>query len=80
MNICDPQQYCLANLLSFERFHCFQETSSQNLICIHCSGVVPCDGRKMTLRTSSIMLFIFYVLSFEISGHILRNQKNIILE
>ena len=29
-------------------------------------------------RTSSIVQFIFYVLYFEISRNILRNQKNII--
>ena len=39
------------------------------------AGVVPCGGRKMSPRTSTIVQFIFYFWSFEISVNILRNQK-----
>ena len=39
------------------------------------AGVVPCGGRKTSPRTSTIVQFIFYFCSFEISVNILRNQK-----
>ena len=39
------------------------------------AGVVPCGGRKTSPRTSTIVQFIFYFWSFEISVNILRNQK-----
>ena len=39
------------------------------------AGVVPCGSPKKRPRTSSIVQFIFYVWSFEISRNILRNQK-----
>ena len=35
----------------------------------------PCGGRKTSPRTSTIVQFIFYFWSFEISVNILRNQK-----
>ena len=38
-------------------------------------GVVQWGGRKMSPRTTTIVQFIFYVWSFEISVNILRNQK-----
>ena len=34
-----------------------------------------CGGRKTSPRTSTIVQFIFYFWSFEISENILRNQK-----
>ena len=37
--------------------------------------VVPCGGGKTSPRTSTIVQFIFYFWSFEISVNILRNQK-----
>ena len=39
------------------------------------AGVVQCGGRKTSPRTSTIVQFIFYFWSFEISVNILRNQK-----
>ena len=39
------------------------------------AGVVPCGGRKTSPRTSTIVPFIFYFWSFEISVNSLRNQK-----
>ena len=39
------------------------------------AGVVPCGGGKTSSRTSTIVQFIFYFWSFEISVIILRNQK-----
>ena len=41
-------------------------------------GVVQCGGRKTPPRISTIVQFIFYFWSFEISANILRNQKYII--
>ena len=41
-------------------------------------GVVQCGGRQMSPRTSTIVQFIFYFWSFEISVNILRNQKYLI--
>ena len=38
------------------------------------AGVVKCGGRKTSPRTSTIVQFIFYFWSFEISVNILRNQ------
>ena len=39
------------------------------------AAVVQCGGRKTSPRTSTILQFIFYFWSFEISVNILRNQK-----
>ena len=41
------------------------------------AGVVPCGIPKKRPRTSSIVQFIFYFWSFEISRNILRNQKTL---
>ena len=42
------------------------------------AGVVPCGGHKTSPRTSTIVQFIIYFWSFEISVNILRNQKYMI--
>ena len=39
---------------------------------------LPCGDRKTSPRTSTIVQFIFYFWSFEISVNILRNQKKMI--
>ena len=39
------------------------------------AGVVQCGGRKTSTRTSTIVQFILYFWSFEISVNILRNRK-----
>ena len=41
------------------------------------AGVVPCGSPKMRPRTSTIVQFIFYFWSFDISRNIHRNQKKI---
>ena len=39
------------------------------------AGVVPCGGRKTSPRTSTIVQFIFYFWSFEISVNILKKSE-----
>ena len=51
--------------------------SSGILFVITAAGVVLCGSPKKQPRTSSIVQFIFFFWSFEISGNILRNQKNL---
>ena len=46
------------------------------LFVVTAAGVVLCGSPKKRPRTSTIVQFIFYVWSFEISRNILRNQKN----
>ena len=47
------------------------------LFVITAAGVVPCEIPKKRLRTLSLVQFIFYIWSFEISRNILRNQKTL---
>ena len=47
------------------------------LFVVTAAGVVPCGIPKKRPRTSSIVQFIFYFWSFEISRNILRNQKTL---
>ena len=42
------------------------------------AGVVQCGGRKTSPRTSTIVQFIFYFWSFEISVNIPRSQNEMI--
>ena len=66
----------LANAKSFD----FMSEDANTMISVLFSfaitavGVVSCCGPKKSPRTSSIVHFIFYFLSFEISGGILKNQ------
>ena len=46
-----------------------------NLFVVTAAGVVLCGSPKKQPRTTSIVQFIFFFWSFEISGNILRNQK-----
>ena len=39
------------------------------------AGVIQCGGRKTSLRTWTIVQYIFYFWFFDISENILRNQK-----
>ena len=48
------------------------------LFVFNAAGVVQCGGRKTSPHTSTIVQFIFYFWSFEISVSILRNQKSLI--
>ena len=45
------------------------------LFVVTAAGVVLCGSPKKQPRTSSMVQFIFFFWSFEISGNILRNQK-----
>ena len=45
------------------------------LFVVTAAGGVPCGSPKKRLGTSSIVQFIFYFWSFEISRNVLRNQK-----
>ena len=45
------------------------------LFVVTAAGVVPCGSPKKRPHTSSIVQFIFYFWSFEISRNILINQK-----
>ena len=45
------------------------------LFVVTAAGVVLCGSPKKQPRTSSIVQFLFFFWSFEISGSILRNQK-----
>ena len=45
------------------------------LFVVTAAGVVPCSSPKKRPRTSSIVQFIFYFWSFEISRNILRIRK-----
>ena len=45
------------------------------LFVVTAAGVVSCSSPKMRPRTSSIVQFIFYFWSFDISRNILRNQN-----
>ena len=50
------------------------------LFVVTAAGVVPCGIPKKRPGTSSIVQFVFYFWSFEISRNILRNQKTIGLD
>ena len=52
-------------------------THNYILFVVTAAGVVPCGTPKKRPRTSSIVQFIFYFWSFEISRNILRNQKTL---
>ena len=48
------------------------------LFVVTAAGVVPCGSPKKQPRTSSIVQFIFYFWSFEISRNISKKSENII--
>ena len=72
-----PKQICLGHTLSFllNVFTPLKGTHLDILFVVNTAGVVPCGSPKTRPRTSSIVQFIFYFWSFEISRNILRNQK-----
>ena len=53
----------------------FKELTFYILFVVTAAGVVLCGSPKKQPRTSSIVQFIFFVWSFEISGNILKNQN-----
>ena len=62
--------FCLMNV-----FIALKGTHFWFLFAFTAAGVVPCGGRKTSPSTATIVQFIFYFWSFEISVNILRNQK-----
>ena len=56
-------------------FIVLKETHFLFLFAVTKAGAVQCGDRLTSPRTSTIVQFIFYFWSFEISVNILRNQK-----
>ena len=67
----------LAHKLLLNIFFALKGTRFYILFVVTAAGVVLCGSPKKQPRTSSIVQFIFFFWSFEISGNILRNQKNL---
>ena len=61
--------------ITFHRVQMKKSAGFIFLFVVTAAGVVPCGSPKKRTRTSSIVQFIFYFWSFEISRNILRNQK-----
>ena len=59
-------------------FIALKGTHFLSLFAFTAAVLVPCGSHKMSPRTSTIVQFIFYFWSFEISVNILRNQKYLI--
>ena len=53
-------------------FNALKETIDLFLFAFTATGVVQCNGRKTSPRTSTIVQFIFYLWSFEVIVNILR--------
>ena len=67
---CVPAQYpVLSHYLTME-YYCLPGKYT-----FTAAGAVQCGGRKTSPRTSTIVQFILYFSSFEISVNILRKQK-----
>ena len=62
---------------SLNVFSALKGTHFYILFVVTAAGVVLCGSPKKQPRTSSIVQFIFFCWSFEISGNILRNQEKI---
>ena len=67
--------YSLADTLLLNVFSALKGTHCYVLFVVTAAGVVLCGSPKKQPRTSSIVQFIFFFWSFEISGNILRNQE-----
>ena len=67
--------YSLAHTLLSNVFSALLGTNIYILFVATAAGVVLCGSPKMRPRTSSIVQFISFFWSFEISENILRNQK-----
>ena len=70
-----PKQIVWPTLFLLNVFTALKGTIFYILFVVTAAGVVPCGSHKKRPRTSSIVQFIFYIWSFEISRNILRNQK-----
>ena len=70
----DSKFDCGTPLRFFFFFFLFSDIYEFNFKC-NPWATVPCGGRKTSPRTSTIVQFIFYFCSFEISVNILRNPK-----
>ena len=67
--------YSLAHTLLVNVFSALKGTHFYILFVVTAAGVVLCGSPKKQPCTASIVQFIFFFWSFEISGNILRNQK-----
>ena len=56
-------------------FFALKGTQFLFLFAFTAAGVVRCGGREKSPRTSTIVQFIFYFWSFEISVNILKNKN-----
>ena len=67
--------YSLAHTLPLNVFSALKGTHFYILFVVTAAGVLLCGSPKKQPRTSSIVQFILFFWSFEISGNILRNQN-----
>ena len=67
--------YSPAHTLLLNIFAALKETHCYVLFVVTAAGVVLCGSPTKQPRTSSLVQFIFFFWSFEISGNILRNQE-----
>ena len=72
--------YRLAHTLLLNVFSALKGTHFYILFAVTAAGVVLCGSPKKQPRTSSIVRFILFFWSFEISGNILSNQNFICLD
>ena len=70
--------YSLAHTLLLNVFSALKGTHFYILFVVTAAGVVLCGSPKKQPSTSSIVQFIFFFWSFEISGNILRYQEILI--
>ena len=70
-----PKQVCLTHTLSFEYFTALKGIHFYILFVVTAAGVVSYASPKKRPCASSIVQFIFYFWSFEISRNMLRIQK-----
>ena len=68
----------MTHLFSYDVLVALKGTHYLFLFAFTAAGVVPCGGRKTSPSTSTIVLFLIYFWSFEISVNIMRNQKYMI--
>ena len=65
------------DFVAYERDARGRKFAPVQIVHMNTAGVVLCGSPKKQPRTLSIVQFIFFFWSFEISGNILRNQKNL---
>ena len=75
-----PNRSVWPTLFLLNVFTALKGTHFYFLFVVTAAGVVPCGSPKKRPRTSSIVLFIFYFWSFEISGNIEKSENIIGLD